>query len=127
MPEMGVFRPVLDRSSDEGVCDLPPNWGGDGRRGFSAADKRRIARRDGHQCAACGRDDLPLEADHVMGHRDAVAAGWTHDEWADIGNGQLLCVPCHQRKTSAEGVRGRRRKAAARKRPPEAHPGLVQR
>ena len=49
------------------------------------------ARREGVQCAACGATGEPLQVDHIL----ALARGG-EDE---LSNTQLLCSPCHKRKT----------------------------
>ena len=57
--------------------------------------RRRILERDGWRCRACGRAAGRFEVDHVQ----SIHAG---GEWWDESNLQLLCRPCHFRKSAAE-------------------------
>jgi 5-methylcytosine-specific restriction protein A len=57
--------------------------------------RQEIAERDGYRCQMCGRLTTRYEIDHVvplhLGGRD------------DSDNKQLLCIPCHELKSKAEG------------------------
>lgn|SRR5690606_9191076 len=57
---------------------------------LGAEDWQRILDTYGHRCLRCGRDDVPLEADHVI----PVALGGT----SDPENIQPLCKPCNTSK-----------------------------
>jgi 5-methylcytosine-specific restriction enzyme A len=89
---------------------LPRDW---------HARRARVLRRDGRICHVC---KLP-GADQV----DHVKPGDAHDE-ANLA--AIHKHPCHARKSAREGgtasAGARSARAAARKRPPEAHPGLIQ-
>lgn len=52
----------------------------------------------GLRCASCGRDDLPFEQ-LTLDHINPVFKGGQ----TEIGNIQLLCEPCHNRKSNKEG------------------------
>ncbi len=99
-------------------------WAGSTRRETLGPEffrnRARVLRRDGRMCQL--RDPMCIgvatEVDHVgdrMDHREA--------------NLRAACKPCHQNRSSGQGgaAAGRVRKqiAAARKRKPEAHPGLL--
>lgn len=96
-------------------------WEGSTSKGFPPAVRRRILQRDPicrcTGCPACRPAPCTrpsTEADHVI----EVADGGSHDE----ANGQGLCQPCHQRKTTAHAAAARRRASPTRR--PERHPGL---
>lgn len=83
---------------------VPPNtsWSGE-RRGFPAAVRRAVLKRDrgicrigGPYCQVAGN-----EVDHII----PVAEGGTDTE----ANGQAACRPCHRAKTELERARGRLR------------------
>lgn len=86
---------------------LPPNW---------AAIRVQVLRRDNYECLLCG--DRATDVDHI-GSRD------NHK----LYNLRSLCRPCHQHRTSKQGVKALNAgKARARKRlrrPVEKHPGLL--
>ena len=65
--------------------------------------KEELIARDGNRCVACNAagTDIPLTLDHIH----PVAFGGTND----IGNAQLLCIPCHTRKTRGDSRRAHRR------------------
>ncbi|GAA2577515.1 hypothetical protein GCM10009862_16040 [Microbacterium binotii] len=99
-----------------------PQWKGSTRKSTLPADwdttvRPRILRRDGYRCvwiradtnSQCG--DRANQVDHID-----QARRWDHSD----GNLQSLCEYHHQRKSSAEGGRGNRRKQPARR-----HPGLL--
>jgi len=60
---------------------------------FTPSQKKSLLRRSGHACQRCGATKK-LEADHVL----PVWNGGTND----LGNGQILCRPCHREKTKAD-------------------------
>lgn len=98
------------------------------RRPFPRATARRILTRDG-ECqlrynVCTGNAD---EADHIVGHADALAAGWDPADIDDETNGQAACHPCHALKTQAEQARGRQRanQQRPRIRPQPKHPGFI--
>ena len=76
------------------------------RRGYRDPDYHRnrqsALNRAGGACERCGRSDAPLEVDHIIPLSTA-------DSPADIkalnhpGNLQVLCRPCHHRKTRRRG------------------------
>lgn len=101
------------------------SWQGSTRRATLGKEYFRnralVMRRDGHQCQIRdpGCIGTASECDHV-GDR------LNHDP----ENMRAACRPCHQRRSSGQGGaaagRAARARTAARKRPPEAHPGIVQ-
>lgn len=63
-----------------------------------AAIRRKALAAGYHRCASCGALDAHLEVDHVDGD--------TYNNLPE--NLQLLCKPCHSRKTAGETLhRGR--------------------
>jgi 5-methylcytosine-specific restriction protein A len=58
-------------------------------KAWSAAALRRA----GYKCEKCSRSDGRLYADHKRELRDGGAA-------LDLGNAQILCAVCHQKKTA---------------------------
>ena len=86
------------------VTPLPPDWG---------TTRRRILTRDRHKCYLCGAH--APEVDHIT---PASQHGTDGDS-----NLAAICVPCHRRKTSAEGVAARAK--PPRQRPAESHPGTL--
>jgi 5-methylcytosine-specific restriction protein A len=103
-------------SGSRRTTPLPPDW---------PAIRRRVLLRDAHRCqirtpSICvdPHGVRANEVDHIG------PAGDHRDEML-----RAACGPCHARRTGqqaglAAGVR-RRARAAARKRPPEPHPGIV--
>lgn len=91
-----------DRSSR-----LPRNW---------ATIRTHILDRDGWLCQlryeGCTR--VASEVDHII-------AGDNHHPT----NLQAACTRCHARKSATEGAQARAHRHAARYRPPEPHPGLL--
>ena len=69
--------------------------------------------RDQFTCQRCGhqgrRDGRDLHADHVI----AVTQGGSNT----LDNMMTLCIPCHQVKSQAEAMAGRREVRAIRPRP----------
>jgi len=57
---------------------------------YTGAEWVELCARYGNRCLCCGRDDVPLTADHVI----PVTKGGTND----IGNMQPLCTSCNSRK-----------------------------
>lgn len=81
----------------------PKPWEGSTRRALdslTAKDRHRIRDRDRWTCQTCGRPGS--DVDHIV----PLARGGSNDE----ANLQVLCVPCHQRKSAHEGVEGRLRR-----------------
>lgn len=97
---------------------------GSGRTATPEAKRwaRAVKRRDGYQCQRCGYEGRPDDGVMKADHRIPVAEGGAE---FDLANGETLCDPCHKPKTAAEAARGRAR--TGRKRPAEAHPGLITR
>jgi 5-methylcytosine-specific restriction protein A len=86
---------------------LPANW---------SSLRNQVAARAGGQCEALLNEgtrclDQGTDCDHIL-------AGDNHD----LNNLQWLCRWHHNKKSSAEGNRARRR--FTEQRPQEAHPGL---
>lgn len=107
------------------------SWSGT-RRSFP----RRIARAILHRDRACqlaweGCTTDATEADHIVGHADALAAGWPIEDIDDPANGQGVCRNCHRLKTRMEIARGLDRARTQgpprpnRQRPAAQHPGLI--
>lgn len=104
------------------------SWSGT-RRSFPKRTRNRVLRRD-PECrlaipGVC--TTTSTEVDHIVGHADALAAGWDPSDIDDEANAQGVCSPCHRIKTRAEQQRGRQRTATKpkRQRAAEQHPGLV--
>jgi 5-methylcytosine-specific restriction endonuclease McrA len=57
---------------------------------FTAAEWKMLLEKYEHTCLCCGRDDVQLEADHVI----PVSQGGRND----IGNRQPLCHSCNSKK-----------------------------
>lgn len=98
------------------------------RRSFPTRTARHILHRDGEcQLRYDGCTGNADQADHIIGHADATAAGWHPDDIDDPTNGQAVCTHCHLIKTRAEQARGRKRAAPrlSRQRQAEQHPGLI--
>lgn len=92
---------------------LPPDW---------PALRRLVLARDSYRCRWIEHNRrCPVTATDVD-HIDRL--GGDHPS-----NLRALCGPHHQRKSSREGGvaagAARRARKAARKRPPEPHPGLI--
>lgn len=85
---------------------LPTDW---------PARRRRILIRDQHRCQL----DYPGICAERATDVDHIIAGDNHDDH----NLQAACDPCHQHKSSREGVHARADRAAQRLRPPRRHPG----
>ena len=102
-----------------------PNWNGSDRRKRLPANweviRRRILRRDGHQCTHI--DETGKRCTERATDVDHITPGDDHrDE-----NLQSLCGYHHRKKSGAEGaqaVAANRRRADARFRRQEAHPGI---
>lgn len=105
------------------------SWSGQ-RHSFPARTRRAILRRDPTcQLGYTGCTIDSTEADHIIGHADATAAGWDPADIDDENNGQGVCQPCHLQKTARERARGQQRSQSdprrQRARPTERHPGLI--
>lgn len=63
-----------------------------------------IARAKGlcEQCAKEGRVARGRDVDHVVSKAEAAKRRWTQAQVDDLANLQLLCPPCHDRKTTEE-------------------------
>ena len=81
---------------------LPPDW---------PAIRAGILHRDRGRCQTCGAK--ATQVDHVL---PAHQGGTDHPT-----NLAAICDPCHRSKTGREA----RARQGSRKRPPEAHPGLL--
>ena len=82
--------------------------------------RRRILHRDNHTCQHCGHYN-PTGAGLEIDHRDN-----TRDDNYDADkNLQVLCAPCHRRKTLRETKQGHQARAARGRYPTERHPGLI--
>ncbi|MGV0795949.1 HNH endonuclease signature motif containing protein [Mycolicibacterium elephantis] len=87
--------------------------------------QRAVHRRDHGACQlgypGCLGDGT--QVDHIIG----IAELGIHrrDSYNDLSNLQLVCEPCHRKKTAQQGVAGQRRRRAAARRQPERHPGLL--
>jgi 5-methylcytosine-specific restriction endonuclease McrA len=82
-------------------------------------------RRDGFKCVKCGATGCRLEVDHIKPVREAPELSY------DLNNVQVLCVPCHSRKTRLEiglAEQGDMRRLAWRKLVRDlAHPSQAER
>jgi len=63
--------------------------------------KEELIARYGEKCASCGRTGIPLTLDHIH----PIAFGGKNE----LANAQLLCYPCHERKTRGDSRRAHRR------------------
>jgi 5-methylcytosine-specific restriction enzyme A len=97
----------VSRAGWTGSRIVPGNW---------QTLRRRILRRAGGECEACGIE-ARLEVDHIVN----VAEGGDHS----LANLQALCPGCHRVKTRAEQQRGLARRRARMSSQPAPHPGLI--
>lgn len=75
-----------------------------------------VMARDGHRCQECGAEATTV--DHIVPrHRGGT------DKASNL---RALCQADHGKKTAAEGHRARGQ-GQSRYRPPEKHPGLIER
>jgi 5-methylcytosine-specific restriction endonuclease McrA len=82
--------------------------------------RERILERDGHRCTVVRSDGTRCTAPaYAVDHLINVRAGGTEDD----SNLASMCRWHHDRKTSAEGNRARKRVRQARE--PEPHPGII--
>lgn len=85
--------------------------------------RKRILRRDQHRCQLHGPTCIGMATE--MDHRIPVAFGGSDDDT----NMQAVCRPCHQHKSSMEGVQARNADRARRRQrmtlPQPKHPGLL--
>jgi 5-methylcytosine-specific restriction protein A len=103
---------------------VPGQWSGSTRRSTLPASwpkiRNHVLKRDGRVCQIRGPMCITLatEVDHVNSRDDH-----------DVRNLRAVCQACHQDRSSSQGgtAAGQARRAllAARKRPPEGHPGVV--
>lgn len=99
-------RDAMRRSSHKGADSNL--WGGGKPPSFRASVwqfnakwKNYLVQAHGAICVCCLATDTPLEVDHKL-------PVWSHPELAeDIGNLQLLCLPCHRAKSTLESVESR--------------------
>jgi 5-methylcytosine-specific restriction enzyme A len=110
-PRRPCSWPGCHALTDDGRCAEHKRQGrkdSDGRRGSSASrgygfrwQKAREAYLGRHplcaQCLALGRIVPATVVDHIVPHKG------DHELFWDSGNWQVLCKPCHDRKTGAEG------------------------
>ena len=89
-PDLIRAAPAVVRSPPKAALPFyhSPEW---------LALRRRVIALRGAWCEACGRAGR-LHLDHVVEMRDGGAM-------LDEGNVQLLCQPCHNRKTEREKAR----------------------
>jgi len=88
-------------------------WSKDSRqsRGYGAAweqIRKRIIARDMGLCQIClrqGRTTKGKEVDHITPKAQAKLLGWTQEQIDADEQLQLLCKPCHRRKTDEENGR----------------------
>lgn len=97
----GARRAVVSRGSWR-VAPLPSDW---------EETRVRILQRDEYRCYLCR--GFATEVDHVV----PTSQGGGEDDL----NLRAICRPCHRTKTGREGQAAR----IPRKRPVEAHPGLL--
>ena len=88
------------------------------RKGWDRV-RRRVLRRDGHECQIRGPQCLvaATEVDHIVN----VASGGTDDP----ENLRAACRPCNRAKAQAEAAAARRVRSAGGRHPTERHPGLL--
>ena len=85
-------------------------------RGYGAEwEKVRalVYKRDSGLCQACLREDRVTagkEVDHIVPKAEAARRGWTQAQTDDPGNLELLCTPCHERKTARDNGKAYRPK-----------------
>ena len=110
-PKRPCSWPGCGRLTDDGRCAGHKRQGrrdNDRRRGSSASrgygsrwQKAREAYLGRHplcaQCRALGRIVPATVVDHIVQHKG------NHELFWDSGNWQVLCKPCHDRKTGGEG------------------------
>jgi len=56
--------------------------------------KELLIQKFGEKCVVCGKSGIPLTLDHIH----PIALGGKNE----LGNSQLLCVPCHVKKTRGD-------------------------
>ena len=56
--------------------------------------KEMLNRKFGEKCSKCGKSDIPLTLDHIK----PIALGGKNE----LKNSQLLCIPCHVKKTRGD-------------------------
>lgn len=87
-------------------------------RGYGAGwevVRAKVVKRDKGLCQAClakGRVTIGREVDHKVQKADAKRMGWTQSQYDALSNLQLMCVPCHRRKTAEDNGRVYREKVA---------------
>ncbi len=67
--------------------------------------KETLIARDGERCISCGAKEVPLTLDHIH----PIALGGKNE----LENSQLLCIPCHTKKTRHDSRRAYRKFFAA--------------
>ena len=105
--------------------ETPPrttSWSG-ARDPLPKAVRQAIHRRD-KTCQGCGATS-GLQVDHVVNVAQARRLGWTDEQIHSLDNLQLLCDPCHDRKTGRERALGLAQWRARGQRPQPRHPGLA--
>lgn len=105
-----VRRMTMTWSSSDRRAQLPSNW--------QRVIRPRILRRDGHRCTWIDQGQRCTERATEVDHR---RRGDDHRD----SNLRSLCGPHHATKSSAEGHAARRARPSRRRRPPEAHPGIL--
>jgi 5-methylcytosine-specific restriction endonuclease McrA len=56
--------------------------------------REKLVEMFGEKCAECGKSGIPLTLDHIK----PISLGGKNE----LGNTQLLCVPCHTKKTRGD-------------------------
>lgn len=108
---VGCF--VCGRVGPKGYCPEHDPWTGDKpdhvrrqRQPWRAAyqlpsyrrGRKEALARSGGYCERCGRNDLPLETDHIVPLSTARSEA-DYDRLNAVENLAVLCVNCHRRKT----------------------------
>lgn len=57
---------------------------------------KEVFEKYGKKCNLCGNTDEKLHADHILPY------SYFPEKKYDIENGQVLCIPCHRKKTSKD-------------------------
>lgn len=65
-----------------------------GSRDARVRIREKLVEMFGEKCAVCGKHDVPLTLDHIK----PIALGGKNE----LGNTQLLCLPCHEKKTRTD-------------------------
>lgn len=77
--------------------------------------RAEVIKRDKGLCQCClagGRVTVGREVDHRVQKADAKRMRWTQVQYDSVDNLQLLCTPCHKRKTDEDNGRVHRPRQA---------------